>query len=900
MKCQALILSVMYLFIFMAPTSRVLGQDRFISGKVMSADKTPLAGATVTIRDSSTVRIIAFAITRGDGTFRIKDPGIQAGKYALVVEHISVKRQIRIISQWSENLFSDNNDFNMTPSARELKEVVVTAKPPAFIIRSDTIDFRAEAFRNAGTRKVEDLFRNIQGFQVTSDGRISFNGKEVDRILLEGEDLTEKNYKLLSRNLNAQLIDRIQVLNNYDKDRLLKRVRDSDKVGINLTIDAKYRNRITGSLEVGSGPGGREYIDNSLVRLGKKMKLMSFLNFNETGIPANANLDYHFSGDGSTDDAASEEQGDGILGTGDIYLPQIDKTYSDDNRDLSGYLIFSSKLGKGSSLKALGGAGKSELFKNAKGFEILHLPDSEKWEYNSKENFFSKKNDKTFKFTFNHDQGKKNTGEHAIGYFEKKGVDNYSNITSGIITDSLMERLEDNSPRWHLSGKEIYALSERGAITTVYNLMHKDASQHLFMETGRFQDLSQMYVGVEKPNQNLDRNASSQSLASIIHVRSLKFDWRYGLAFAREDAKMEAGTFNMEDDGSRTPITGLSESDFSSWRIPAFISFDRRGRGKSVFAGGLNIGPAGVAFQQGKTREQMTTILYKGVMGFRHSFSPLESMMIRYDIGTELPSSKYFFPVQLLSGQATILQPAFSIVSRRTQQFIVSYNVNDLTRGGLLNVHFSFRHTDGSYNHSSVQTPAYLVSYLLPMNGNVAFFSNVKTEKYLKKISIKISLDISGSHMGGDLYFNDRRSRNTSSNISFQSRFSSGGKGPFKVETGFTAYLISSKTVPEVGLSSQFRQWQHQAFSKLKFISGNRTFFAVSYGYKSLSSMSAFQHFDFYASHALKKSWTFMLTGHNLLNTTSIDRLAFDVNSSSEQSMSIVGRYLLLKVALTF
>jgi hypothetical protein len=314
----------------------------------------------------------------------------------------------------------------------------------------------------------------------------------------------------------------------------------------------------------------------------------------------------------------------------------------------------------------------------------------------------------------------------------------------------------------------------------------------------------------------------------------------------------------------------------------------------------LNIGPAGAVFQQGKTREQMTTILYKGVMGFRHSFSPLESMMIRYDIGTELPSSKYFFPFQLLSGQATILQPAFSIVTRRTQQFIVSYNVNDLARGGLLNVHFSFRHTDGSYNHSSVQTPAYLVSYLLPMNGNVAFFSNVKTEKYLKKISIKISLDISGSHMGADLYFNDRRSRNTSSNISFQSRFSSGWKGPFKVETGFTAYLISSKTVPEVGLSSQFRQWQHQAFSKLKFISGNRTFFAVSYGYKSLSSMSAFQHFDFYASHALKKSWTFMLTGHNLLNTTSIDRLAFDVNSSSEQSMSIVGRYLLLKAALTF
>lgn len=900
MKSSILILSLSFLFFFMAITMCVCGQERIISGKVTIEDKIPLSGATVTIRDSFAVRIIAFAITKADGTFRIKYPGIRAGKYSLVAEHISVKRQTRIISLGLENLKSENNDFNMIPSEHELKEVVITAKPPEFIIRNDTMDFRAEAFRNAGTRKVEDLFRNIQGFQVTSDGHISFNGKEVDRILLEGEDLTEKNYMLLSRNLNAQLIDRIQVLNNYDKDRILKRVRDSDKIGVNLTIDAKYRNKITGSIEAGSGPGRHEYIDNSFVRLGKKMKLMSFLNYNETGLLANSNLEYHFSGDASTTDAAAEDHAEGILSTGDIYLPQIDRTYTDDNKDLSGYLIYSSKVGKGSSLKALIGAGKSELVKHAKGTETLYLPDSEKWEYFSKEYFFSRQHDRIFKFTYNHDKGENNTGEHALAFSKGDDLKNYTNITNGTITDSLMERLNENIPKWQMSGKEIFALSERSTLTTTYTIMRTDVSQQLFMETGRFKNSSLLYPGIERPIQHLDRNASSQSAALIINKRRLKFDWRYGLSFTRENVKADAKTFNVEYDGSCMSIIGPSGSDFSYWRMPAFLSFDRRGSGKSIFSGGLNIGFAGVSLHQGKAREQLATILYKGVMGFSHSFSPLEGMMIRYDVGTGLPSSNYFFPFQLLSGQASILQPASLLINRRTHQFIFSYNKNNLTKGFLLNIHFSLRHSDGEYVSSSIQLPSYLVSYLLPMNRNVKFYSNVKTEKFIPKINMKISLELSGTHMGGNLYFNDQRSRNTNANISIQSRFSSSWKGPFKVETGFTAYHISNRTVPEIGLSSKFRQWQHQAFTKLKFISGKRTFIAASYGYKSFSSMSAFQHFDLYASHALKRSWTFILTGHNLLNTKTIDRLAFDVNSYSEQNMSIVGRYLLMKVALTF
>ena len=185
---------------------------------------------------------------------------------------------------------------------------MIKAPPLSFSIRGDTVEFKANAFKTAETRKVEDLLRNIQGFELGGDGKISFNGKEVDRILIEGEDLTEKNYQLLSRNINANLVDKVQVINNFSTDRLLKEVEKSGKVGINLTIDEKFKNKISGGIEAGTGLGGREYLDNNLVLITRKVKLLSFLNYNETGLPANANLQYYFNQDESAAGNASGDQ----------------------------------------------------------------------------------------------------------------------------------------------------------------------------------------------------------------------------------------------------------------------------------------------------------------------------------------------------------------------------------------------------------------------------------------------------------------------------------------------------------------------------------------------------------------------------------------------------------------
>lgn len=335
-----------------------------IKGVILSSGRDPLIHATISIKDSLETSTLAFALSKTDGTFSIQQKFMQSGTYVLQVEHINagVKKKFFPIKLLNEHL--DFGEILLGDSIRELQNIVIKSAPLPFSIRGDTVEFKAKSYKTAETRKVEDLLRNIQGFDLGSNGKISFNGKEVDRILIEGEDLTEKNYQLLSRNLNANMVDKVQVINNFSTDRLIKEVEKSDKVGINLTIDNTFKNKLSGSIEAGTGIGNREYLDNNLVLINKKVKLLSFLNYNETGVTANSNLSYYFSQDEKEGTVATPENNvNNIIQTGNIFLPQLGQSYIRDNEELSGFVIGSFKLGKYVKMKALGGAGQSRLQK---------------------------------------------------------------------------------------------------------------------------------------------------------------------------------------------------------------------------------------------------------------------------------------------------------------------------------------------------------------------------------------------------------------------------------------------------------------------------------------------------------------------------------------------------------
>src|SRR5205085_4718616 len=108
----------------------------------------------------------------------------------------------------------------LIPTTKQLDEVMVFAERPPVMIRKDTIEFNASAFKTLPNALVEDLLKKLPGVQVDKDGNINVNGKAVNRILVDGKTFFGDDPKMAIRNLPANAIDKVQVVD--DKEELLR------------------------------------------------------------------------------------------------------------------------------------------------------------------------------------------------------------------------------------------------------------------------------------------------------------------------------------------------------------------------------------------------------------------------------------------------------------------------------------------------------------------------------------------------------------------------------------------------------------------------------------------------------------------------------------------------------
>ena len=885
---------------FFAPELKA--QEKFIiTGRIITTDQQPLQNATVSLKDSVSGAILGYAISKADGRFSIQKENLPDGDYLLIVEHLNAGQSVRAIQLKKAAPIQSEILFILQPVAKQLKEVIIKATPDPFTIRGDTIEFKAKSYKTVETKKVQDLLRNMQGFDVSSDGKIIFNGKEVDRILIEGEDLTEKNYQLLSRNLNANLVDKVQVINNYSANRLLKEVDNSGKIGINLTIDEKYKNKLSGSIEAGSGPGNREYADNNLVLLTRKIKLFSFLNYNETGLPANANLQYYFNQDGtSTGNNASDQLQSGLLQTGTIYMPGLSETYTRNNEDIAAFAIGSWKTGKAIQMKLLAGADRSRLQNKASGLSKFSPADGSAWGLITDDDYRSSVAEKIVKFSLTHDRQKNNTGSFTADILQERSENKFDNRMGGDVTDTLNERLLGGRWSYGFETNEIFRL-KKGKIFKANLLINQEyLTQDFQASTNRFQSFFLLDSTFQLFRQDLKGRLSNQELDLAMYGRKRLYNWYTGLRIINESSSYNGESSSSSPETQKNITLGQVPSQFQSFRVTVYGMLSRKIQKKGEVNSGFSLGAGKIRIDQEMRTVKMITPLARAVLGYRHALSSLKNISVQYNFSSQLPERLLYHPLQLISGQATILNPAVELVNRRNHLVSISYASHNLIKGTGLVFFSSYSHTDGAFTYSNRQTPSYTLLYYLSQDASHLWTSSAKLEKYVKRIRIKFTLQMSGVYSLNQLIFNNVPSRNTMRNFSFQPKAATAFTFPVNLEAMFTAMYIENSTIPESGESSRFKVWQYQGYGKLKIKAGKKIYIATMYNYYVLSPKNFFHSMDLYASLTVNHDLNLSLTVHNLFNAASIVQRQFAVNSISEQRFDLVGRYLLVKMMWSF
>lgn len=164
-----------------------------------------------------------------------------------------------------------------------LMEVVVTGgKPVEF--QGDTISYSTQPFSDGSERNAEDLLAKLPGVSVDEQsGTIKYQGKEIKKILLDGDDLTGENYKVLSKNLSADWLEEVEILKRFTDSRLLQGIQQSDEVAINLKLKEDAKAPLFGTAEVGGGNTSKYLLKAELLSYLKKLKLFAVGEANNTG-----------------------------------------------------------------------------------------------------------------------------------------------------------------------------------------------------------------------------------------------------------------------------------------------------------------------------------------------------------------------------------------------------------------------------------------------------------------------------------------------------------------------------------------------------------------------------------------------------------------------------------------
>jgi len=244
---KALLLSVV-LFTALASGAQVKGIV------IDSAAKKPVDKVVVgmVIKSNPTDTIYTFTDEKGQFRFDI----VPSSNFSVTIRNMGFRPVSKFIPVTKSEKTIDIGAFILTPWGKTLDEVIVQAA--AIIVKEDTVEYNASSFKVKENAVVEDLLKKMPGIAVDKDGNVTAQGKSVTRVKVNGKDFFGGDVKTATKELPANIVDKIQVIDDYGDQSTVSGIKDGDpdKI-INITIKKDKNKGFFGRATVGAGTEDR-------------------------------------------------------------------------------------------------------------------------------------------------------------------------------------------------------------------------------------------------------------------------------------------------------------------------------------------------------------------------------------------------------------------------------------------------------------------------------------------------------------------------------------------------------------------------------------------------------------------------------------------------------------------
>ena len=212
-------------------------------------DNMPLELATVRLLNAKDSSFVAGVRTDSKGTFTLSR--VRPGNYIIHITMMGYNDVFRNITM--ANTDQILRRFNMNEKVQMLQGVEVRGTAAQMVVKGDTLEYNATAFKVEENAMAEDLLKKMPGIEI-NEGKVTVQGEEIRNVRVDGKKFFSGDAETAIKNLPADMIDKIQIIEQKSDMAQLTGFEDENTERIiNIVTKANRRKGVFGNFGAGGG-----------------------------------------------------------------------------------------------------------------------------------------------------------------------------------------------------------------------------------------------------------------------------------------------------------------------------------------------------------------------------------------------------------------------------------------------------------------------------------------------------------------------------------------------------------------------------------------------------------------------------------------------------------------------
>ncbi|WP_312768638.1 TonB-dependent receptor [Epilithonimonas sp.] len=667
---------------------KINAQTYSINGKVTDQDNNPIENATVSLIKQKDSSIINFTGTNKKGNFEIKIPEQKEISFLQISgdKFRSSSKKFEVINK-DEDLGTVKLEKDLITN---IEEVQITASPVK--IKKDTVEYNASYLKVKPDGKIDDLLKEIPGVETDEDGKITVNGKPINKILINGKPFFDKDGKIALQTFPADIIKKIQITTSKTKEeQFTGRTPKSDSLTINFNIDEKNNKGNLNNLMLGYGTNKRYEGTMFLTRFQKQRNIAligASNNINTTGFSVDSFFD---SGTRSKNSAVNGRP----VSSGILRTSMVGVNYSD-------------KIGESLDLE------KFSLQYNDSNQETYSKTDRTTFlpDYKLDKNSERSGNMDTRKFNFNTDANYMINGSSNIIFstdFTNTSIDRTNDSKSFTFKDDAQLNSNINTSRGNSNNNNFtpkigytkkFQKPGRSLSASVSNVFSENkSSNYSILET----------IFYQSPEDNDYRNQLSQTKSSR---NNFSADFKYDEPISDSATVSISVNYNNENLGSEKTVNDLdvNTNQYSIYNsllsntlnqnnnyIRSQVGYNLN-KEKFTFQAGANLNitklDVNSIFNLQNYNFQRNFVLPEYDLTFQYKFSRTKNLRITNGSNYTIPQAMELNPFRDESNPLMTLQGNLELKSSWQNSTNINFTSSDFARGINFYARFGFSYLD--------------------------------------------------------------------------------------------------------------------------------------------------------------------------------------------------------------